>query len=185
MRKLLKVMSVFALVVLVGLSMAACGGDNTSPEQVLSSSAEIQANSVYVAPMGQKINNIVFFYFDENCNVYGGTLTYDNIRYEGHIGLSDADISGATFNKYIYQEQGNVGWTASYIYDECLYTNLGNFEGTFNRAVMYGGTKYTYCASLQDYIIERVKEEYNMSYANPADIIEDITVDEMFQSILW
>lgn len=170
MRKLLKVMSVFALVVLVGLSMAACGGDNTP-------SLEGRLNGLYV----NEANNGEFFYFNAGSYIKGRVYyseTYDEYILSTHC--ADADNKMGTLGEYEYYEEYKC-WGVLGLNDEKEHykTNFRTEENsnTFLGTIFNVDEKYTRKPtwSLADFAINYIYEIYEVEVdAEDFDVTESL-----------
>lgn len=175
MRKLLKVMSVFALVVLVGLSMAACGGNSTP-------SLEYKLQGLYV----NAENNGEFYYFYANEYTKGRVYyseTYDEYILSTHC--ADADNKMGTLGKYEYNEEYK-GWGVLGLNDEKEFYKT-NFiteknSNTFAGTIYSQGEKYTEKPgwSLIDFAINYCYETYGVSLEK-----EDFSVTEPRLQEYW
>ena len=164
MRKLLKVMSVFALVVLVGLSMAACGGNDNTP------TLDYELNGLYV----NEANNGEFFYFNAGNYIEGKVTKLDNGQY--HCGMADAE---GVLGEYTYNKEGNY-WYVLGLNDEVHFRSTEfrteKTSMSFLDVVIEKGTRYSSKkdCSIVDYAINYIYETYGEEVTK-----EDITTWEM------
>lgn len=182
---MLQMTAAFALIVMVGVCMTACGGNNDNNKPTLADADKLSGLYVNADGTGE------FYYFVNNTFVSGG-VRYNEVSIKNPYEYYEVYASKASNGKgnvsYAYLGEGTIhnGWVAtSDTGDHNGYqTRFKSVDNKFSSAMnihVYGGDDVNfvkYQGSLQDYAIAFFNQKYEVELTT-----NDIQVDEGLQSI--